>query len=76
MVSKNLGPDWTPYLPLLSGIVLDEGDIFQHPAIIAREYSIPAIFQTKQATTRIKEGQVISINTDESKVFLNDSFQS
>ena len=76
LVSKNLGPDWTPYLPLLSGIVLDEGDIFQHPAIIAREYSIPAIFQTKQATTRIKEGQMISINTDESKVFLNDSFQS
>lgn len=76
LVSKNLGPDWTPYLPLLSGIVLDEGDIFQHPAIIAREYSIPAIFQTKQATTIIKEGQMISINTDDSKVFLNDSFKS
>ena len=72
LVSKNLGPDWTPYLPLLSGIVLDEGDIFQHPAIIAREYSIPAIFQTKQATTRIKENQMISINSDDSKVILND----
>ena len=70
-----MGPDWTPYLPLLSGIVLDEGDIFQHPALIAREYSIPAIFQTKVATTTIKEDQMILINTDEGKVFLKYSTQ-
>ena len=64
LVTTNVGPDWTPFFPLLAGIVLDGGEIFQHPALVAREYRIPAVFQTRTATSRILEGQVITVDGD------------
>ena len=64
LVTTNVGPDWTLLFPLLSGIVLDSGEIFQHPAIVAREYRIPAVFQTRVGTSRIREGQVITVDGD------------
>ena len=70
LVAGNVGPDWTPFFPLLSAIVLDEGEIFQHPAIVAREYRIPAVFKTRTATMRIREGQTITVNGDDGTVDL------
>ena len=64
LVTTNVGPDWTPFFPLLAGIVLDTGEIFQHPALVAREYRIPAVFQTRVGTTRIQEGQTITVDGD------------
>ena len=64
LVTTNVGPDWTPFFPLLAGIVLDTGEIFQHPALVAREYRIPAVFQTRVGTTRIQEGQRITVDGD------------
>ena len=64
LVTTNVGPDWTPFFPLLAGIVLDSGEIFQHPALVAREYRIPAVFQTRVGTSRIREGQVITVDGD------------
>jgi pyruvate,water dikinase len=62
LVTTNVGPDWTPFFPLLSGIVLDNGEIFQHPALVAREYRIPAVFQTRVGTSRIRDGQTITVD--------------
>lgn len=62
LVAQNAGPDWTPILPLLGGIVLDEGAIYQHAALIAREYRIPAVIQTREATKTIVDGQVIRVD--------------
>ena len=62
LVARNAGPDWTPLLPLLGGLVLDEGATFQHAALIAREYRIPAVLQTREATTAIRDGQEITVD--------------
>ena len=62
LVARNAGQDWTPILPLLGGIVLDEGAVFQHAALIAREYRIPCVLQTREATTAITDGQRITID--------------
>jgi pyruvate,water dikinase len=64
LVAVNVGPDWTPFFPLLGGIVLDDGEIYQHPAIVAREFRIPAVFQTRRATSTIREGQTITVDGD------------
>jgi pyruvate,water dikinase len=64
LVAVNVGPDWTPFFPLLGGIVLDDGEIYQHPAIVAREFRIPAVFQTRRATNAIREGQTITVDGD------------
>ena len=43
-------------------MVLDEGAVFQHAALVAREYRIPAVLQTKQATSVITDGSIITID--------------
>ena len=64
LVARNAGQDWTPILPLLGGIVLDRGAVFQHAALIAREYRVPAVVQTREGTSTIVDGQRITIDGD------------
>lgn len=51
-------------LPLLSGIVTDKGGMLSHPAIVAREFGIPAVVGCEDATVRIQDGQRIRIDGD------------
>ena len=53
LVTENIGPRWTPLMPLLGGIVLDKGSLGQHAAATAREYGVPAVVATQNATQRI-----------------------
>jgi pyruvate,water dikinase len=62
LVCRDLGPSWTPIVPLLAGMVLDEGALYQHAAIVAREYGIPAVLETKIATKVIPDGAVVAID--------------
>ncbi len=71
LVTENTGPDWVPVFPLLGGLVLDDGDNFQHASLIAREYGIPCVIQTKDATTKISDGQLISLDGTAGLVTLN-----
>ena len=71
LVTENTGPDWVPVFPLLGGLILDGGDNFQHASLIAREYGIPCVIQTKEATTKIADGQLIEVNGTDGTVTLN-----
>ncbi|MCZ6614501.1 MAG: PEP-utilizing enzyme [Chloroflexi bacterium] len=64
LVAQNVGPAWTPILPLLGGLVLDEGAVFQHAALVAREYGIPAVIMTRDATSVIVAGQRIRVDAN------------
>jgi pyruvate,water dikinase len=43
-------------LPLLGAIVTDHGGLLSHSAIVAREYGIPGVVGTRDATDRIADG--------------------
>jgi pyruvate,water dikinase len=62
LVSQNIGPRWTPIFPILGGIVLDGGSVGQHHAIVAREYGIPAVVGTGNATKKIPEGAWVTLD--------------
>ena len=49
-------------LPLLGAIVTDAGGLLSHPAIVAREYGIPGVVGTRDATARIKDGSRVQID--------------
>jgi pyruvate,water dikinase len=53
---------WTPVFPLLKGIVLDRGASLSHAAIVGREYNIPVVVQTGEATSQLKDGQGIKVD--------------
>ena len=55
-------PAWTPLFSMASGIVTETGGPLSHPAITAREYGIPAVVAVKDATARIRDGQIITVD--------------
>jgi pyruvate,water dikinase len=51
-------------LPLLSAIVTDSGGALSHAAIVAREYGIPAVVGTRDATVQISDGARVRVDGD------------
>jgi phosphohistidine swiveling domain-containing protein len=51
-------------LPLLGAIVTDSGGLLSHSAIVAREYGIPGVVGTREATDRIAEGARLRVDGD------------
>jgi len=51
-------------LPLLGAIVTDSGGLLSHPAIVAREYGIPGVVGTREATDRIADGARVRVDGD------------
>jgi pyruvate,water dikinase len=48
-------------LPLLGAIVTDSGGLLSHSAIVAREYGIPGVVGTREATERIADGARVRV---------------
>jgi rifampicin phosphotransferase len=55
-------------LPLLGGIVTDSGGLLSHAAIVAREYGIPGVVGTRDATERIADGARVRVDGDAGEV--------
>lgn len=53
---------WTPIFANIAGLVTDAGGILSHPAVVAREYGIPAVVGSGKASKLIKDGQLIEVN--------------
>jgi pyruvate,water dikinase len=51
-------------LPLLAGIITDSGGALSHAAIVAREYGIPGVVGTRDATVRIPDGTRVRVDGD------------
>ena len=49
-------------LPLLGGLVTDSGGLLSHAAIVAREYGIPGVVGTREATDRIADGARVRVD--------------
>ena len=71
LVTENTGPDWVPIFPLIGGLILDGGDNFQHASLISREYGIPCVIQSKEATKIIADGQLVTVDGTAGTVTLN-----
>jgi pyruvate,water dikinase len=55
-------------LPLLGGIVTDNGGLLSHAAIVAREYGIPGVVGTREATEKIADGVRVRVDGDAGEV--------
>jgi phosphoenolpyruvate-protein kinase (PTS system EI component) len=49
-------------LTTASAIVTDSGGVLSHSAVVAREYRIPAVVGTGNATSTIIDGQLIEVD--------------
>jgi rifampicin phosphotransferase len=55
-------------LPLLGAIVTDSGGLLSHSAIVAREYGIPGVVGTRDATERIADGAQVRVDGNTGEV--------
>ena len=55
-------------LPLLGAIVTDSGGLLSHSAIVAREYGIPGVVGTREATELIADGARVRVDGDAGEV--------
>jgi pyruvate,water dikinase len=70
LVCPTTTPAWTPLFAQASGLVTDIGGILAHGSIVAREYGIPAVMGTGNATQRITSGQQITVDGNAGTVTL------
>jgi pyruvate,water dikinase len=65
LVTKMTDPDWVPIMKMASAIVTDTGGRTCHAAIVSRELGIPCVVGTGNATTKIKNGQKVTVSCAE-----------
>jgi phosphohistidine swiveling domain-containing protein len=68
LVCPMTGPAWSVLFPSLGALVTDAGGLLSHPAIIAREYHIPAVVATGNATSLLQDGELVKVDGAEGTV--------
>ncbi len=61
---------WTPYFSLIGGLVTDLGSSVSHGAVIAREYGLPCVVNTRQGTRFLQTGNRVRLDGDTGTVTL------
>jgi pyruvate,water dikinase len=61
---------WTPLFLVAAGVITDMGGPLSHAAVVAREYGIPAVVNTQEATTLIRTGDLVTVDGDRGRVYL------
>ena len=68
LVTESTSEAFNILLPLLGAIVTDSGGLLSHSAIVAREYGIPGVVGTRDATDRIPDGTRVRVDGDAGEV--------
>jgi rifampicin phosphotransferase len=62
LVCPITSPVWSVLFPSMGALVTDTGGILSHPAIIAREYGLPAVVATGNGTLALCDGQLVTVD--------------
>ena len=68
LVCPVTAPSWAPVFGKIKAAVSDIGGAMSHAAIVAREYGMPAVVGTGDATKRIRTGDRIRVDGDRGTV--------
>jgi pyruvate,water dikinase len=68
LVTESTSEAFNILLPLLGAIVTDNGGLLSHAAIVSREYGIPDVVGTREATERIADGVLVRVDGDAGEV--------
>ena len=70
LVTSMTSPDFVPAMKKASAIVTDKGGQTSHAAIVSRELGIPCVVGCENATTKLREGMVITVDGSAGEVYL------
>jgi phosphohistidine swiveling domain-containing protein len=72
LVARATAPAWTPLFARAVAVVTDGGTLAAHASLVAREYGIPAVVATGDATTSLDDGQVVTVDGGAGTVHRHD----
>jgi phosphohistidine swiveling domain-containing protein len=62
LVCQMTNPAWVVLFTKIAGLVTDTGGVTSHPAVLSREFGIPAVIGTSHATHRISTGDRLRVD--------------
>jgi rifampicin phosphotransferase len=62
LVARATAPAWTPLFAKAAAVVTDGGTLAAHASLVAREYGIPAVVGTTNATQRLSTGMCVTVD--------------
>src|SRR5579875_2805063 len=62
LVATMTSPDWVPVMRRAAALVTDGGGMTCHAAIVARELQVPCVVGTRNATTVLRDGEVVTVD--------------
>jgi len=68
LVCQMTNPAWVVLFTKIAGLVTDTGGTTSHPAVLSREFGIPAVIGTSDATRRIAPGDRIRVDGSAGRV--------
>jgi pyruvate,water dikinase len=74
LVCQMTNPAWVVLFTKIVGLVTDAGGTVSHPAVLSREFGIPAVVGSSVATQEIKNGDRIRINGTTGLVEILEAF--
>jgi phosphohistidine swiveling domain-containing protein len=70
IVCPSSNPSWVPVFTIAGGLVTNTGGVLSHAAVVAREFGLPAVVGTTDATKRIADGRLVEIDGTKGSVRL------
>ena len=68
-------PDYVPAMKKAAAIITDQGGQTSHAAIVSRELGIPCVVGTKNATKILKDGDLVTVDGREGKIYLGSKIR-
>jgi rifampicin phosphotransferase len=62
IVCPSSNPSWVPLFAIAGGLITDTGGVLSHAAVVAREFALPAVVGTGDATQRIANGRLVELD--------------
>ncbi len=62
LVAHMTTPDWVPLMRKAAAIVTDSGGMTCHAAIVTRELGIPCVVGTGEATRKLRDGEIVTVD--------------
>jgi pyruvate,water dikinase len=69
LVTRMTNPDMVPAMKKVAAIVTDEGGMTCHAAIVSRELGTPAVVGTKNATSLLQAGQIVTVDGERGLIY-------
>ena len=69
LVARTASPDYAEFVGKVGGIITDVGSVASHLASVAREFRVPALFDTQNATHVLQNGEAVTLASRQATVY-------